>query len=414
MNRAICLFEDENWQKLNPLAYFSPVYELRCGILTLKEKVEKYFKNDKVLIHSRRYLTETVIGQMYDNILFDPNFSDKWIFINGRSVADENLVRQFDNPSDDFILCNGKNIIGAYLSGGNVKKLFSGSPEFPSFDKIADVTKKECSCKIVDYPWDLIKLNGEEIVNDYNLMKDKNENSLKNYEGVVFRNRNNVLLGGYCEIEPFVFINAEKGPVVIGDHVRIMSHSTIEGPAYIGSRSVIKSHSIVYNNSSIGPVCKVGGEIEDTIIHSYSNKQHYGFLGHSYLGQWINLGAGTTNSDLKNNYGSIRIQEGADEIDTGLTFIGTLMGDYTKTAIATRLNTGANIGPCCNIFSDQTVTKYLPPFTWLSNSFHSEYALDKIIETTKIVYARRGVIFTDSDEKLFREVFNYTKSKRNI
>ena len=412
MSRAICLFEDEKWHSLTPLAYFAPVYELRCGIFTLKERIERYFKGDKVLVHSRRYIAESVIGQMYDNILFDPNFSDKWIFINGRSIADEVLVKLFDKPSEDFLLYNGSTLVGAYLTGDNVKKLFEGYSEFPLFGKLSGCKRIETSVKAIENPWDLIKHNGEEIINDFRILKENKENSLKNFDGVVFKNRNQILLGSFCEIEPFVFINAEKGPVVIDDHVKIMSHSTIEGPAYIGSGSTIKSHSIISHNSSIGPVCKVGGEIEDSIIHSYTNKQHYGFLGHSYLGQWINLGAGTTNSDLKNNYGSIRVFSGNAEVDTGLTFLGTLMGDYTKTAIGTRLNTGASIGPCCNIFSDQIVPKYLPPFTWQSNTFHSEYALDKIIETTKVVYSRRGVIFTDSDEKLFREVFNFTKNIR--
>jgi UDP-N-acetylglucosamine diphosphorylase/glucosamine-1-phosphate N-acetyltransferase len=161
-------------------------------------------------------------------------------------------------------------------------------------------------------------------------------------------------------------------------------------------------------------VCKVGGEIENSIIHSYSNKQHYGFLGHSYLGQWINLGAGTSNSDLKNNYSSIRITSNGTETDTGMTFLGSLIGDHTKTAICTRLNTGASIGACCNIISDQIAPKYLPPFTWLNNSYHSEYALDKMIDTAKLVFSRRGIIFTDSDRKLFREVFEYSKAERNV
>ena len=412
MNRAICLFEDENWQSLTPLAYFTPVYELRCGIFTLKEKIENHFKGDKVLVHARRYIAESVIGQMYNNILFDPNFSDKWIFINGRTIADEGLVKLFDNPTEDFLLYNGSNLAGAYLTGGNIKKIFENYSEFPLFGNLTECKRIETSCKVINYPWDLIRYNGEEIINDFRMIKDNKENNLRNFEGVIFKSRNQILLGNFCDIDPFVCINAEKGPVIIEDHVKIMSHTTIEGPSYIGSGSVIKSHTIIGHNSSIGPVCKIGGEIEESIIHSYTNKQHYGFLGHSYLGQWLNLGAGTTNSDLKNNYGSIRVQSGDKEIDTGLTFLGVIMGDYTKTAIGTRFNTGSSIGPCCNIFSDQIVPKYLPPFTWQSNTFYSEYALDKIIETTKVVFSRRGVIFTDSDEKLFREVFNYTKNIR--
>jgi len=414
MERAICLFEDSNWHNLNPLVYFSPVYELRCGVFTLKEKAEKYFPKDKILTHARRYLTESVLGQQYDNTLFDSNYSDKMIFINGRTIIDEQFVKLFTSAGEDFLALNNGTVLGAYLTKENIKKVFPLNEEYPDFGKLTGIKALTINTRFIEHPWDLIKYNGEEIINDYKFRKNEKENNLKNFEGVVFKNRSQIQLGKYCEIEPFVYLNAEKGPIIIGDHVKIFSHSSIEGPVYIGHNSMIKTHTCIYHNTSIGPVCKVGGEIENSIIHSYSNKQHYGFLGHSYLGQWINLGAGTTNSDLKNNYSSIRITSDGKEIDTKMTFLGSLIGDHTKTAICTRLNTGSSIGACCNIISDQIAPKYLPPFTWLTNSYHSEYALDKMIETAKLVFSRRGIIFTDSDRKLFREVFEYSRDERNV
>ena len=414
MKRAVCLFEDSNWTNLKPLVYFTPVYELRCGILTLKEKTEKVFGKEKVLIHARNYISESIIGQMYDNILFDPNYTDEWIFVNGSVLADEQFARHFNDSAGEFILKKGEKVIGAFLRKENSSLLFAGGSEFPDFGKLKDVTVKQVNTRVIEYPWDLIKYNGEEIANDFKLLYQSVPSTGRNFEGVIFKNRSQIYLGNYCQIEPFVNLNAEKGPIVIGDHAKIYAHTSIEGPAYIGHNSMIKTHACIYHNTSIGPVCKVGGEIENSIIHSYTNKQHFGFLGHSYLGQWINLGAGTTNSDLKNNYSTIRIKYHDKEIDTGMTFLGVMMGDYTKTAIGTRINTGSSIGACCNVFSDQTLPKYLPPFTWVNNNDYLEYDLDKIIETTKIVYSRRGIIFTDSDRKLFRTVFDYTKSERNI
>lgn len=414
MNRSICLFEDEKWFNLNPLVFFIPTYELRCGILTLKRKIEKHFTGDKVLIHSRRYLSETIIGQLYTNIFFDPYYSEDWILINGRVIADEQLVKLIYGLKEECILKNNDTVIAAHLGKERVKQLFEASNEFPDFDKLNDILIKNVNTKFIAYPWDLIKFNGEEIINDYKLLNSDLENNMKNYEGVTFCNRNQVFLGNHCEIEPFVFINAAKGPVFIGDNVKIYSHSSIEGPAFIGHNSMIKTHTSIYNNTSIGPVSKVGGEIENSIIHSYTNKQHYGFLGHSYLGQWINLGAGTSNSDLKNNYSTIRVNHNNTEIDTGMTFLGALIGDYTKTAIGTRFTTGSLIGTCCNIIADESVPKSLPSFTWLCKGQHSEYELDKIMETTKVVYSRRGIIFTDGDRKLLREVYNFAKSQNNI
>jgi UDP-N-acetylglucosamine diphosphorylase / glucose-1-phosphate thymidylyltransferase / UDP-N-acetylgalactosamine diphosphorylase / glucosamine-1-phosphate N-acetyltransferase / galactosamine-1-phosphate N-acetyltransferase len=414
MNRSICLFEDEKWFNLNPLVYFIPSYELRCGILTLKRKVEKHFNGDKVLIHSRRYLAETLIGQLYTNILFDSYYSEEWIFINGRVIADDQLVKTINSLKEDTILKHNDTVIAAFLGKESVKQLFAENNEFPDFNKLANIPVKNVNTRYIAYPWDLVKYNGEEIVNDYKMINADTENNMKNFEGVIFHNRNHIFLGTRCEIEPYVFLNAEKGPIYIGDNVKIYSHTSIEGPAFIGHNSVIKTHTSIYNNTSIGPVSKVGGEIENSIIHSYTNKQHYGFLGHSYLGQWINLGAGTTNSDLKNNYSNIRVKYNNDDIDTGMTFLGALIGDNTKTAIGTRLTTGSLIGACCNIISDGIAPNFLAPFTWLHKDEYLEYDLNKIIETTKLVYSRRGIIFTDSDSKLIREVYKYVQSQNKV
>lgn len=414
MNRSICLFEDEKWTDLNPLASFIPIYELRCGILTLKEKVEKHFASDKVLIHARRYLTETIIGQLYNNILFDPNYSEEWLFINGRIIADEQLVKVLNGITEETVFTNNGMVIAAYLKSGNLKNIMQNAPEFPDFSKLTNIPIKHLGTKYIAFPWDLIKFNGEEILNDFKLLKADLSPNLRNYEGVVCRNKGQIHIGNYCEIEPFVFLNADKGPIYIDDHVKIYSHCSIEGPVFIGHNSMIKTHSSIYKNTSIGGVSKIGGEVENSIIHSYTNKQHYGFLGHSYLGQWINLGAGTTNSDLKNNYSPVRVNHNGKEIDTGMTFLGSMIGDYTKTAIGTTLNTGSIIGACCNILSEKTAPKYIPPFSWVNCENYSEYAFDKIIETTKLVYSRRGIIFTDSDSRLFSEVFKHAKSQKSV
>ncbi len=413
MNRSICLFEDKNWYNLNPLVHFIPTYELRCGILTIKEKVEKYFSSDKVLIHSRRYLAETTIGQSYNNILYDPHYSEDWIFINGRVIPDDTLVKSLKNITGEFILMNDDVVLAAYLKGGRAKSLYDNENEFLDFKKCDNVPIRHIGARYIAFPWDLIKYNGEEIINDFRMLKGKSESSLKNYEGVNFKNRGDIHIGEQCDIDPFVYLNAEKGPIYIGDKVKIYSHSSIEGPVYIGNNSMIKTHSNIYHNTSIGPVSKVGGEVENSIIHSFSNKQHHGFLGHSYLGQWINLGAGTSNSDLKNNYSNIRIELNGKEIDTGTPFLGAIIGDYTKTAINTTINTGSVIGACCNIVTNQALPKRLPSFTWVNNSNFSVYDLDKIVETTKIVFSRRGIIFTDNDRRLFREVYNLTGPERD-
>ena len=214
----------------------------------------------------------------------------------------------------------------------------------------------------------------------------------------------NVFLADSARIMPGVVIDAESGPVWIDDHVQIMPQAVLEGPLSIGKNSIIKVGAKIYENTTIGPVCKVGGEVEQSIFQSYSNKQHDGFLGHSYLGSWINLGADTNNSDLKNNYSSISVILNKQKIETGKRFLGTIIGDHSKTAINTMINTGSIIGVCCNIFGGDFPPKYIPSFSWGGSAGLQDYHFDKAIEVAQIVMERRNIIFTDNHLKLFKAV----------
>ena len=164
---------------------------------------------------------------------------------------------------------------------------------------------------------------------------------------------NKIYVDETAHIEPLVVLNAEKGPIIIKDNVHVYSFAYLEGPLYIGNNTVIKPHSHI-SSSIIGPVCKLGGEIEKSIFQGFSNKVHDGHLGNSFLGEWVNLGAGTTNSNLKNNYSSVKVNLGEEEIETGKHFIGSFIGDHVKTGIGTQLNTGSVISPCSNIISNSS------------------------------------------------------------
>ncbi|HET6527577.1 MAG TPA: hypothetical protein VFG39_02385, partial [Balneolaceae bacterium] len=167
----------------------------------------------------------------------------------------------------------------------------------------------------------------------------------------------------------------------------------------------------IYGKTTIGPVCKVGGEINNSIFHSYSNKGHDGFMGNSLIGQWCNFGAGTNTSNLKNNYSNIRITnwENQEEIETGQQFFGTVMGDHSKTAINTQLNTGTMCGVSCNIFSADFPSKFIPSFSWVGSNVIQTYRLDKALETMKAVMARRNVELTDEYRQLMKYIFDHRK-----
>ncbi len=184
------------------------------------------------------------------------------------------------------------------------------------------------------------------------------------------------------------------------------------GPCSIGNGTIVKAGARIYEDTSVGEVCKVGGEVESSIIHSFSNKQHDGFLGHSYLGMWVNLGADTNNSDLKNNYGSVKVVINDEQIDSGSQFMGLTMGDHAKTAINTMFNTGTVVGVACNVFGGGFPPKYIPSFTWGGPEAITTYAMERSIEVAKRAMARRNVQLTDATERLLKKIFDLTRDER--
>jgi UDP-N-acetylglucosamine diphosphorylase/glucosamine-1-phosphate N-acetyltransferase len=235
----------------------------------------------------------------------------------------------------------------------------------------------------------------------------------KVYPGVSMLGKKNIFIKRSAVIKPGTVLDAEDGPIYIGKDVKVFPQSTIIGPVCILAGSSIKVGAQIYENTTIGPVCKIGGEVEESIIHGYSNKQHAGFLGHSYLGTWINLGAGTNNSDLKNNYSKVKVQVGTEQVNTGLTFVGLTMGDHSKSAIGTTFNTGTVVGVCCNIFGSGFPPKYIPSFTWggLQKPF-TVYDVEKAIGVARVAMARRNIELTDVESDLIREVYHATAEER--
>jgi UDP-N-acetylglucosamine diphosphorylase/glucosamine-1-phosphate N-acetyltransferase len=212
-----------------------------------------------------------------------------------------------------------------------------------------------------------------------------------------------------------VAIDAEHGPVYIDEGAEIQPFSRIEGPCYIGKGSILLGAKCREGNS-IGPVCRVGGEVEESIIHGYSNKYHDGFLGHAYVGEWVNLGALTTNSDLKNDYTTVSVMlDGRNAIDTGSTKVGSLIGDHTKTSIGTLLNTGSYVGAMAIIMATgKPLPKYIPSFSWFVEGVVTKgFGRRKLYETAKTAMSRRGREWTDAEEAMWEAIFEMTAPQRD-
>ena len=279
--------------------------------------------------------------------------------------------------------------------------------------KFKNIPHENIDVTIANYIWDLIYENEKELIIDIQLAAGKNKTKLssKKITGSHFINDKKIFIQNNVTIKPGVVLDASHGQIYIDENSIISSCAVIEGPVYIGKSSIIKNHSSL-KNVSIGSVCKIGGEVEDSVILSYTNKQHPGFLGHSYLGSWINLGADTNCSDLKNNYSTIKITMNGTNIDSGKQFLGLIMGDHSKTAINTMFNTGTIAGFSSNIFGAGFPKKYIPSFSWGGSDSVEEYDLPKAVETAKAVFKRRNISFDKTQENLFESIFNLTKSQR--
>jgi len=254
----------------------------------------------------------------------------------------------------------------------------------------------------IDYIWDSIFLNGKQIAEDSIFLKNYHSLFQSDHHNVIALNPRNILIGKNSDIYPSVVLDATDGFIVIGDNVKIMPQSTIIGPCYIGNNTIIKIGAKIYGDNSIGEWCKIGGELENSIIHGYSNKQHEGFLGHSYIGEWVNLVADTNNSDLKNTYSEISMTLPHKDIKTNRKFLGLVCGDHTKTGINSMFTTGTVAGVCGILVKEWFLPNYINSFTWGGKQDSPHYKFEKAIETAKIVMERRKRTLSDEEIVLLR------------
>lgn len=409
----ICIYEDEKYSNFYPLSYTRPVYELVCGINTLIEKIIRVSSGLKIALHCRQYL-EATLKHRYPDAEINKINDNSCLFINGRVLASEDIAKIVLEDSEDCIYKSGNEITAVRLSKRNLTNIKNNFADTLNFKSFQDLPVKRVNVNLYNYLWEMISDNGSEIVKyTEELTKDKSAfTDPKDFEGVNFINADKIFIRKNVTIKPGVVIDATNGAVYIDESVFIYSNAVIEGPAYIGKDSKIKIGAAIYENVSIGSNCKIGGEVEDAIILPYTNKQHAGFIGHSYLGSWVNLGADTNCSDLKNNYSTVNVNLNGETIDTGMQFLGVIIGDHSKSAINTMFNTGTIIGVSSNIFGAGFPQKSIPSFSWGGADGLITYELNKSIQTAKIVFGRRNKEFMTDDKKLFETVFSLTKEER--
>ena len=419
MLNNIIVYEDYSYEKFMPLVYLRSVFELRMGILTFLERINFFFPKAKYHLITRDYLKPVLVQRYPKYFVNSPNVGLHALVISGRTIMSKKMVEMIKSLKNrDFLIVSGNKVQAMGLKNEVLASflVFAKHVQFKD-EEIINFLKKQDDVKIInqnekieiDSIWSMIEHNGEVLTTDFKLLNKGGLFLTDLKTQVALTKEASIFVGKRTKIDPFVHLDASKGPVYIGEDVVIKANTVIEGPVMIDDKATIYP-GYLYGGTTIGEGCKVGGEIEGSIFLEYSNKHHTGFVGHSYIGQWVNFGALTTTSDLKNNYSPINLQRGLSLTESsGLKFLGSIVGDHVKFGIGTLLNTGTIVGLGCNIFGAEGIeNKWIPSFTWGNKVSHENYRFDKFIQTVEVVYNRRKKNLLLPEKNLFEYIYKLT------
>jgi len=401
----IILYEDHLYPELYPLTYLRPVWDLKCGAFSLKQRMEKGVK--PAIVHQ---------WTSRERIAFSasPAFGQgPVVLVNGRAfISQKDLSALLKAKGKAAVTGDGFIAALKLDDASGIGKILSSDPDESLLLKLAEGARRiSSSAKLFRHLWEVVEHNGPAIEHDAGYFKSS---SLPMSKGsYLLGKRSDLKSSAKAVIEPGSVIDTRQGPVIIEAGAVIRPFSRIDGPCYIGPDCLIDGAKL-RPGVSAGRSCKLAGEIEESVIMDYSNKHHDGFLGHSYLGSWVNLGAQTCNSDLKNNYGNITVWANGKYIDSGRIKAGCFIGDHSKTAIGTMINTGTVVGIGCNIFGGP-VKKYLPSFSWGCSDLFHDHKLEKVLATCRMVMARRKMEMPERDVELMKKIFEATaRDRENI
>ena len=387
------LFDSDVRDTLLPFTYTKPVADIRIGILTIREKWEK-----------RLGLTTTTITADYLEEKYPMVEMEENILINASFCPTESLVEKVKNLSKNEAIFKGEDVLAFHTTQ---------SQEEVDFDTYTQIEFDEELIQIKNTS-DIFTHNGKAIQQDFNLITaERTSETIP--AGIQVINPGNIFIEEGAQIL-FSTLNASEGPIYIGKDALIMENSSIRGPFAMCENAVVKMGAKIYKDTTIGPFSKVGGEISNAVIFGYSSKGHDGYLGNSVIGEWCNLGAGTNNSNLKNNYSEVKLWNYETErfAKTGLQFCGLMMGDHSKCAISTMFNTGTVVGVSANLFGSGFPRNFTPSFSWGGAAGYETFQMNKVSEVVTAVMKRKNLVFDAVDQKILDHVFEETKQYRNF
>ncbi len=385
------LFDGTVRNTLLPFTFTRPVADIRVGILTIREKWEKYLGTTTTTI------TEEYLSEKFPMVEMEQN-----VMINASFLPNEVLSEMVSNLEPKQAIFKGEEVIAFYSED---------SQDEVDFDKYEIIEYNE-ECLSIVHTWDIFAKNDAALREDFELLTEgRNSQPIPKSVNVIAPE--NIFIEEGAKLE-FVTLNASTGPIYVGKNSEIMENSVIRGPFALCEGGQVKLGTKVYGATTVGPHSRIGGEVSNSVLMGYSNKGHDGFLGNSVLGEWCNIGADSNNSNLKNNYEEVKLwsyETGGFE-KTGLQFCGLMMGDHSKCGINTMFNTGTVVGVSTNIFGSGFPRNFIPSFSWGGASGFTTYITKKAFETARIVMSRRNVEFDEKEAKILEHVFEETKKWR--
>ncbi len=385
------LFDGAVRNALLPFTFTRPVADIRIGILTIREKWEKYLGSTTTTV------TEEYLSEKFPMVELEEN-----VMVNGSILPNAILAEMVMNLEKNQVIMDGETVI-AFFTEESQQEV-----DFDTYETIG------CNCEYlsISNTWDIFAKNDAAIREDFELLTDdrKSEPIPKSVNAI---NPEMIFIEKGAKLE-FVTLNASTGPIYIGEDSEIMEGSVIRGPFALCAHAQVKLATKVYGATTVGPHSRIGGEVNNSVLFGYSNKGHDGFLGNAVLGEWCNIGADTNNSNLKNNYDEVKLWSYETEKfeKTGLQFCGLMMGDHSKCGINTMFNTGTVIGVSTNIFGSGFPRNFVPSFSWGGASGFTTYITKKAFETARLVMSRRGVEFDEKEMKILEHIFQETERFR--
>lgn len=386
----VLFFDDAYVAQLDPITTLRAAADIRCGIYSIAQKWRILLQTNEATYSVRPHLKPIYMS-------IHRTYGDT-ICINGRWLPDEMAVEDVNR------LRVGEGLVrGGVLVACRVDERQVGQLEEQGFLDHSGLSTSDCQAgTMLDRVSDVFTLNAAQTLRDSALLPTGAVH--REWPGVMMLDRDSIRIGHHATIEPGVVLIPDGGLIHIDDGAIIQAGALLRGTVSIGKGSTVRMGAQVHHGTTVGALCKVGGELQNVVFQGYANKAHGGYLGHSVVGKWVNIGADANTSNLKNNYTHIRTEDWhtGDAVDTGLTFLGAIFGDHCKVAIGSKLNSGSQFGVSSSFVSNDFSPKRVPHFGWVTDAGIEPFEIERALHTARAMMARRGVVLSEGEEMVMR------------